>query len=220
MTKIKIKYCGLRTIEDVETAIEAQADSIGLVLVKKSPRCITPDEAMPLAKYAQSAGLVVVALFADNSADEVNHAIESFQPDVLQFHGSESAAFCEQFNWVYWKAVPMLAVEDYQVYMAQYPNATAFLLDAFGGQKTGGSGTSFHWFQFPELLKPKLILAGGIDVLNVADALMCTGAQYIDTSSGIESSPGVKSKTKMLALKKRVDAINSTNQNNNNNNKT
>ena len=208
MNVVKVKYCGLKTTADIQNAIEAQVDAIGLVLVKKSPRFISLDDAKKLADMAKQGGLKVVALFADNSDDEVIKAIESFQPDVLQFHGTESVQFCEQFNTPYWKAIPMLATDDYVGYINKYPSAEAFLLDAFGGQQSGGSGQSFNWFEFPQNLKSRLILAGGINEDNVIEALKATGACYIDTSSGIETSLGIKSKKKMLALMNLIKAIN------------
>jgi len=218
MNEISVKFCGLKTLDDVAAATEAQVDAIGLVFVKKSPRYISPEDAIELSIAAKQAGIVLVALFANNQTSTVEHVIQLIAPDVLQFHGNETAAFCEQFGRTYWKAVPMLEDLDYQTYMDRYPTAQAFLLDAFGGRHTGGSGRSFKWFQLPKNKTPKLILAGGIKAENVAAAIAATGAQFIDTSSGIESIPGVKSKTKMLALMAQIKAIN-LNQENNPNNK-
>ncbi|VAW44264.1 Phosphoribosylanthranilate isomerase [hydrothermal vent metagenome] len=208
---LKVKYCGLKTLDDVESAAEAQVDAIGLVFVENSPRYISPEDAIDLAAAAKHSGLLVVALFANHQAASVACVIQTIEPDVLQFHGNETVEFCEQFEHRYWKAIPMLETQNYQAYMAQYPKAEAFLLDAFGGQQAGGSGRSFKWFQFPEKLLPKLILAGGIHAENVTAAIAATGAQFIDTSSGIESTPGVKSKTKMLALVARVRTIDQPN---------
>lgn len=207
MKKIKVKYCGLKTRADVDAAIQAEVDAIGLVFVEQSPRYISPADAVELAAVAKQAGILVVALFADHDAAYVHHVIGLVKPDVLQFHGTESAAYCEQFNGRYWKAVPMLKTQDYQLYMQQYSQADAFLLDAFGGQQTGGSGQTFQWFKFPEALTSKLILAGGLNAENVSAAIAATDAQFIDTSSGIESSAGVKSRTKMLALMEVIQAI-------------
>ncbi len=216
MNKIKVKYCGLKTLDDVESAAAAQVDAIGLVFVENSPRYISPEDAIDLAAAAKQADLLVVALFANHQAASVASVIQTIEPDVLQFHGNETAEFCEQFEHRYWKAIPMLETQNYRAYMAQYPKAEAFLLDAFGGQQSGGSGRSFEWFQFPEKLISKLILAGGIHAENVTAATAATGAQFIDTSSGIESAPGVKSKTKMMALVDQIKAINLTPENNHN----
>jgi phosphoribosylanthranilate isomerase len=220
MNNIKVKYCGLTTLDDVVAAAEAKVDAIGLVFVKKSPRYINPDVAIEISKVAKQFGLSVVALFADHQIAEIEQIIRFIDPDILQFHGNETAEFCEQFNRKYWKAIPMLETNNIKSFLAQYQHAEAFLLDAYGGSQTGGSGESFKWFQFPEELISKLILAGGINADNVTSAISITGARFIDTSSGIEASPGVKSKAKMLALMERIEVINTNLNNNQNNNLT
>jgi len=101
----------------------------------------------------------------------------------------------------------MLETGDLQQYLAQYPSASAYLLDAFGGQQSGGSGQSYDWFHIPQELSQPLMLAGGIQAENVQQALKLTGAKYIDTSSGIESTPGVKSSEKMKALMQAIRAF-------------
>ncbi len=204
---IKIKYCGLKTLTDVANAAQAGVDSIGLVFVKNSQRFVMVETAKELIIAAKLAGLVTVALFANQTSAEVLRIVEKTDPDVLQFHGNETAIFCEQFERPYWKAIPMLADLDYISYMNNHPNASAFLLDAFGNQQSGGSGHSFEWFEFPEEVKGRLILAGGINAENVVEAIAETGAEYVDTSSGIETIPGVKSRNKMLHLAQKVKAI-------------
>ncbi len=204
---IKIKYCGLKTLGDVNDAIEAGVNAVGFVFVKSSQRFIECDLAASLIEVAKSAGLTTVALFADQDPDEVENIIKITNPDVLQFHGQERAKFCEQFLRPYWKAVPMLTGGKYTDAISSHPNADAYLLDAFGAEQTGGSGKTFEWFKFPAEWHSKLILAGGINEHNVEDAIMNTGTQYLDTSSGIESSPGVKSRFKMMSLAKKIKAI-------------
>lgn len=203
---IKIKYCGLRTLDDVNNAIEAGVNAVGFVFVKSSKRFIETEKAATLVKVIKAAGISAVALFVDQSKDEIDRVIELINPDVLQFHGSETAEFCEQFQRPYWKAVPMLSNTNFHDMIHNHPNAVAYVLDAFGAEQSGGSGKSFQWFKFPEGLRSKLILAGGINASNVNDAISNTGTQYLDTSSGIESSPGVKSRFKMIALAKIIKA--------------
>lgn len=196
----RIKLCGLRTADEVAAAIDCGVDAVGFVFVNKSPRYLTAEQAAPLVQQVQQAGLQAVGLFADHQADAVKQVVAQTQVDVLQFHGQESKAYCEQFDLRYWKAVPMLTVADPQAYMAQYPSAEAFLLDAYGGSQMGGSGKAFQWQPLPTMNNQTVILAGGINPHNVQQALCETGAHYIDTSSGIESAPGVKSAEKMKSL--------------------
>jgi len=200
----RIKYCGLKTEQDVLAAAESQVWAVGFVFVKQSKRYIEPQHAVALTALAKSRGLLTVALFADQHVEEVRGIQQLIKPDVLQFHGRETVAYCEQFGQSYWKAIPMLETADWQRYAQRYASADAWLLDAFGKQQSGGSGRPFEWFVIPEQLRDKVILAGGIDAGNVAEAMAQTGSQFIDTSSGIESTPGVKSKEKMLAMAARV----------------
>ncbi|MCB1581606.1 MAG: phosphoribosylanthranilate isomerase [Marinicella sp.] len=204
---IRIKYCGLTTSDDVKHAAEAGIDAVGFVFVEKSKRYIAPEQAKTLIQQAKHKGLLTVALFANQEASLVNKIIDLIEPQVLQFHGSETAEFCEQFDWPYWKAVPMKSDIDFLAYIAIHPRAEMFLLDAFGEQQCGGSGESFQWFEFPEALKSKLILAGGINEQNVEQAIKVTGAEFIDTSSGIEEIPGVKSKQKMIKLAAKIKSL-------------
>ena len=196
------------TAADVNQAIKVGVDAIGLVFVTKSPRYVEPEMAKTLISMAKEAGVLTVALFANQNSSEVVQIIAKCQPDILQFHGAETTAFCEQFKLKYWKAIPMLDVEDYVSYMHLFPSADAFLLDAFGTKQAGGSGKSFEWFKFPDAYKEKMILAGGIDIENVERAISATGTQYIDTSSGIEQARGVKSQFKMKALAQKIKRLN------------
>ena len=196
------------TEADVNQAIEVGVDAIGLVFVTKSPRYVEPEMAKRLICLAKNAGVLAVALFADQSNSEVAQIVELCQPDILQFHGAETAEFCEQFDQKYWKAIPMLDIVDCVSYMNQFATADAFLLDAFGTKQSGGSGKSFEWFKFPDAYKDKMILAGGIDIENVEQAVSATGTQYIDTSSGIEQTRGVKSHLKMKALANKIKHLN------------
>jgi len=190
---MKVKFCGLKNKSEIEYAAELGCYAVGFVLVPGSRREVSLKQAKSLIQYAQSLDLVAVALVADAEQESVLQVIEYNQPDVIQFHGQESAAFCRQFNYSYWKAVPMLSTSHWLEYAAQYKDADYLLLDAYGGAQSGGSGQTFKWFKLPIELRQRLILAGGLSVSNVAQAIDHTEAQFIDVSSGIEQTPGVKS---------------------------
>ncbi|KAA3650821.1 MAG: phosphoribosylanthranilate isomerase [Proteobacteria bacterium] len=190
---MKVKFCGLKTHADIDFAAELGCYAVGFVLVPGSRREISIKQAMSLIQYAQSSGLIAVALLADADRDFVLQVIAHSQPDIIQFHGHESADFCQQFNYPYWKAIPMLATNNWLDYVCQYNQAQQLLLDAYGCGQSGGSGQVFKWFTLPVEYRQKLILAGGLTVANVAQAIKQTGAEFIDVSSGIEQTPGVKS---------------------------
>lgn len=207
MNDIKVKFCGLRTIADLELSANLGVDAVGFVMVEKSPRFVTTEKTAELIQVAKELNLLTVVLFANNEKEFINNVINKCQPDILQFHGFESAAFCEQFNQSYWKAIPMLEQVDVDTYIKDHPKADAFLLDAFGHEQTGGSGEQFKWFKLQENWIDKVILAGGLDAENIAHAVAETGAQFLDISSGIEEIKGVKSNKKMTAFMENVKSI-------------
>lgn len=191
--KIKVKFCGLQQAEHIRLAKQLGVNAVGLVFVPKSPRFVNLEQAVELSKVARRP-MQLVALFANQDAELIEQVIEQVKPDILQFHGTETVQFCEQFAMPYWKAIPMLEnVNDWQQSALSYHKASAILLDAFGERQSGGSGEPFNWFKFPQDFPKQLILAGGVNQHNLSQAIEQTACDYIDLSSGIEVHRGVKS---------------------------
>lgn len=197
---MRIKICGLTTIEDVQAAALAGADALGFVFYSASKRSVSIAQAAQLVAamppFVQSVGL-----FVNPEADFVREVLREVPLDCLQFHGDESAAFCQSFSRRWIKAVPMrdLSLSQASAYCEKYPQADGFLFDAFGAKVSGGSGEVFDWKRIPKLDKP-VILAGGLSVENVADAVKQLRPWAIDVSSGVESAPARKSFAKMQAF--------------------
>lgn len=194
---MKVKFCGLKNKSEIHYAAELGCYAVGFVLVPGSRREINLAQAKELIQYAQNRDLMAVALVADADPKFVLQVIKHCRPDRIQFHGRESADFCQQFDFPYWKAVPMLSTNHWSDYLVQYKEADYLLLDAYGEGQSGGSGHSFKWFRFPSDARQRLILAGGLTAANVARAVQQTKAEFIDVSSGIEQTPGVKSQALM-----------------------
>ncbi|WP_179952031.1 phosphoribosylanthranilate isomerase [Marinicella rhabdoformis] len=201
---IKIKYCGLKQKEEVELASKLGIDAIGLVFVSKSPRYVTIEEgeklSLHLRNFSASKKPKVVALFVNPTAEYVAEVLARVKPDVLQFHGQETPEFCRQFNHTYWKAIAMLDNQPWVQSVNCYHDAEYCLLDSYQSGQLGGSGEAFDWFNFPVELRHRLILAGGLNIENINQAINQTQTQYLDVSSGIESSRGVKSPLLMKQL--------------------
>ncbi len=201
--RTRVKMCGITRLEDAHAAIAAGADALGFVFYPASKRFITAGDAATIARQLPPF-VQTVALFCNASLPEIQTILDLFTPDLLQFHGDENADFCELFNRPYLKAVAMEHANEltWQQYERDFPKAHGLLADAHGGDKTGGSGEVFDWCQLPprsERHKP-LILAGGISLDNVAQAIEKLIPFAIDVSSSIEISPGCKSYEKMAAL--------------------
>jgi phosphoribosylanthranilate isomerase len=197
--RVRVKFCGLTRVEDVRFATALGVDAIGLVFAPASPRHV---DIATAAELARAAGPFVarVGLFMDPTEAEVRHVLDGVEIDLLQFHGSESAAFCTGFGRRYLKAVPMGGGADPRDVTARHPAAAGFLLDGHRAGEPGGSGRAFDWQRIDAGVKAPLILAGGLDAGNVAHAIALARPYGVDVSSGIEASPGTKDHAKMHAF--------------------
>lgn len=195
MKKVRIKICGLTRAQDVRNAVTCGTDAIGFVLYGPSPRAVTAEQAAQLLKDVP-AFVTSVALFVDESPEEINRALSVCPFDLLQFHGDESPEFCRQFNRPYMKAIRVRSAQDIESAVQQYPDAKALLLDAYVENLPGGTGQAFDWRLIPQLSVP-WVLAGGLNSNNVADAINQVEPFAVDVSGGVEASKGIKDEQKM-----------------------
>lgn len=202
MVRTRVKICGLTRSEDVRFCVDSGADAIGLVFHAASPRFVSIDQAGPLLD-ACDPFVSTVGLFMDETEEWVNTVLDTCPLDLLQFHGQEDAAFCESFGRPYIKAVPMKGEMDVQHYMAQHPKARGFLLDSHALGEQGGSGKVFDWTTMPKHEKP-LIVAGGLNADNVAEAIRLTNPYAVDVSSGVERARGIKDHDKIKRFMQQV----------------
>ena len=203
--RTRIKFCGLTRAGDVRLASELGADAIGFVFAAGSPRHVRPQEAR-LMRNALAPLVDAVALFMDNSAEEVREAVKQVRPTLLQFHGAEDDAFCRGFGVPWIKAV---AMGDEQVpsttsLQSRYPGAAGFLFDGHAQGGAGGSGTAFDWRRLPAELNKPVLLAGGLNPDNVFEAITTVLPWGVDVSSGIESAPGIKDGERMRRFVEEV----------------
>ena len=194
--KIQAKICGITRLEDALSAVAYGADALGFVFFSGSKRFIQPENARRIVQnlppFVQTVGL-----FVNESAENVQKILATVPLTLLQFHGDESPAFCQQFHRPYLKAVRVQSTDDMLHAFARYPDARAILFDAYVDGEYGGTGHCFDWKMLPEKMAGHWILSGGLNPDNVAQALHETGALSVDVSSGVEESAGVKSPEKM-----------------------
>lgn len=191
--RTRIKICGITNIEDARHVAECGADSIGLVFHRNSPRFIDPSAAAEI-RDSLAAFVTVTALFMDESKEWIDQVIQQVRPDCLQFHGGETADFCEHWNFPYIKAISMGSVQNADAYAGTYPKAQGFLMDSNVAGRQGGSGDTFDWSKIPSTFHYPLILAGGLNPQNIASAVSQVHPWAVDVSSGVERSRGVKDK--------------------------
>lgn len=193
---VKIKICGLSTPETVEAAIDAGATHIGLNLYPQSPRYVTLERAAQLRELARGR-IAVVILLVDADPETTAHAIATVKPEVVQFHGSETPEWVgllrEKTGLKVWKALGVSDADALERSAAYVGKVDRVLFDAPATIMPGGTGRTFAW----DLLNGQRLatdwgLAGGLTPDNVAEAIRVTDAPLVDTSSGVESAPGVK----------------------------
>jgi phosphoribosylanthranilate isomerase len=204
--RIRVKICGITRIEDALSAASAGADAIGLVFYAPSPRAVTTEIARQILQEIP-AFVTTVGLFVDADASEVNRVLEQVELDCLQFHGNESADYCRQFGKPYIKAVRVQQDTNLDAIAQSHAEARALLLDTYVEHIAGGTGQSFDWQLVPEQCSKPIILAGGLGVDNVAEAITKTHPYAVDVSGGVEARKGIKDHEKIIAFIKEVNRV-------------
>lgn len=196
MIRTRVKFCGITRIEDAYQAAQLGADAIGLVFAPGSPRALAPGDAARIAA-ATRPFVARVGLFLDADADYIRAVCSVVALDALQFHGSEPREFCASFGLRYIKAIAMGDGDAFEPRAREYPDAAALLLDSHASGAQGGTGSRFDWTRVPRAYDTPIVLAGGLNPDNVAEAIVATRPYAVDVSSGIELRPGIKDSGKM-----------------------
>ena len=197
--KTAVKICGITRVEDALVAAGEGAHAIGLVFYKPSPRYLEPDAAAAIVR-ALPPFVTPVGLFVDATEQEVRSVAARSGVRLLQFHGSETAAFCERFDLPYMKAVRVSPEVDLLQYAHAFGSAKALLLDAFQEGLHGGTGAVFDWNLIPARLPLPVVLSGGLTPENVAEAIRRVRPCAVDVSSGVEAQKGIKDAQKIAAF--------------------
>jgi len=194
----RIKICGITRIEDAKAASKLGVDALGFVFYDKSPRYIEPEKATAIIRQLPDS-VSAVGLFVNPTQQQIDGVLKNCPLDIIQLHGDESADFCRAQTLPVMKAIAVSCTDDLQ-------RANAYdcpvLLDA----KTpagvfGGAGKAFDWSLLYGFTHPfPLILAGGLNPENVAEAMAVRQWFAVDVSSGVETSPGLKDAGKMQAF--------------------
>ncbi|MDI1353162.1 MAG: phosphoribosylanthranilate isomerase [bacterium] len=203
---IKIKMCGMTRSEDVAYAIGLGVHAIGLIFYKKSARSITITKAHQLVKDIPPF-ISPVAVFVNPESELVQQIINELPIHLLQFHGDETPEFCNQFGLPYIKAIHPETTVDIEEGISKFNTAQALLLDSQSTSSRGGSGLTFDWRIIPKNTQKPLILAGGLNELNIADAINSCRPYAVDVCSGIEMEPGIKDHSKMTHFIKALEYI-------------
>lgn len=203
---VQVKICGITRVEDALMAQRAGADALGLVMYSKSSRYVDMQQAIALREAIATDTLCVV-LLVNADKEYVKQVIAEVKPDLIQFHGDESADFCQQFDFPFIRALRMRDDLNIAAEARAYYNAYGLLFDAWNPDQYGGTGEQFDWQRLPTERDFHLILAGGLNPHNVAEAVATAGPDMVDVSGGVESSPGIKDAQKVQAFINNARAV-------------
>ncbi len=204
MAETLVKICGLKTPETLASAVGAGASHVGFVHFAKSPRHLALADGAALRRLVPP-HVKAVLLLVNPAPDVLAEAIRTVAPDVVQFHGSETpdalARFRSETGIEAWRALAVGDASDLAEAARFRGAADRVLLDAPASSLPGGNGTAFDWSLLAGWQAPLAWgLAGGLTPANVAEAIRLTRAPLVDTSSGVESAPGIKDVDKIAAF--------------------
>ncbi|MGN0961986.1 MAG: phosphoribosylanthranilate isomerase [Clostridia bacterium] len=198
----KIKLCGLRRPEDIETANKLKPEYIGFVFFPKSKRYVSEETAKKLKKQLNS-HIRTVGVFVNERPEVIAGLAEKQIIDMIQLHGGETEETIRQLRAL--TSCPIIKAfsigKETDIDAARNSTADYVLLD----HGKGGTGTAFNWALAKKLHRP-CFLAGGLNLHNIHDALNCLSPFAVDVSSGIETD-GVKDPEKMKAFVSAVREI-------------
>jgi phosphoribosylanthranilate isomerase len=204
--RVRVKICGITRLEDAEAAVGLGADAIGFILWPKSPRVISLDEAARIAN-ALPPFVTRVGVFVNPSLNEAREAVDRVGLDAVQLHGDETPAAFRALPVRCLKVATLEADDDIRA-VAAWPADVMPLVDAADRERRGGTGRVANWTRAAQVsfVRP-IVLSGGLTADNVSQAIAATRPWAVDVSSGVETSPGVKSVERMEKFFAAVAAV-------------
>jgi phosphoribosylanthranilate isomerase len=214
MSRIRIKFCGLMNPDDAEHAAALGA-TYGGVILTESTRRVDSDRAREVFDGAPS--LKRVGVVGNDAIARILHLADEVELNVLQLHGTFSSEdysqLRQEFEGELWGVVGIDHTTQRipEIWKSIADSVDALLLDTSVRGKSGGTGKVFDWNALQEEVASisreiPIVLAGGLNPDNVALAIATLNPAVVDVSSGVESSPGVKSHDRMTAFARAVSS--------------
>jgi phosphoribosylanthranilate isomerase len=197
---VRVKICGLTNVRDAVAAVDAGAAALGFMFFDQSKRHISSSAAAAIITELPPF-VSKVGVFVNATEEVIRRAIAETGIDTLQLHGEEPPEFCARFApFKVMKAFRMRERNSLQECLKYREHA--WLLDSYVDGAQGGTGVAFDWDLAAEATKLSrmVVLAGGLKVENVADAVRRVRPYAVDVSSGVESQPGRKDHEKLRAF--------------------
>lgn len=191
---MRIKICGITRLEDAEEAVRLGAWAIGLIHHTESPRFCPRPAAVEIGA-ALKRRCEVAGVFVNASLEEIEHAVEDEELTLVQLHGSEGPAFCDEVaRRTGARVIKAFRVRSSaEIRAAEAYRVSYHLMDTYRPGKPGGTGESFDWeYLSGRRSKVPMLLAGGLTPDNVGEAVRVAQPWGLDVAGGVESEPGVK----------------------------
>ena len=197
MRHFKIKVCGLTRPRDAETAAGLGADLAGMIFYRRSPRFVSLIKAASIVK-ALPPTVHRVGVFVDDPVDRIVSVVTRLELDFVQLHRPCRSSDLKRIRGAGARIIRVAHIEKKRDYLKILRNKTDLvMLDNRSAERPGGTGVPFDWSLQPPRRIPNLVLAGGINRDNLSEGLRIFEPLVIDVNSGVESRPGIKSKTRL-----------------------
>jgi phosphoribosylanthranilate isomerase len=196
---LRVKVCGITTVDDATLAVDLGASAIGLVFWPDSPRYVDASRAREIA-LALPTFVTTVGVFVDQGVEEVTSIADTVGLGAIQLHGNEQPA---DYTTARRRLIKAVAVRNGSAAAAAaaVPPFATLLLDAHDPIRRGGTGQRIDWTLAAAIARTRpTILSGGLNAENVAEAVERVAPYAIDVSSGVESSPGRKDVARLRAF--------------------
>lgn len=190
---VQVKICGITNLDDAVGAVEAGADALGFNFYRRSPRYIRPEDARRIIEQLPESVLTVGVFVNEAEPEIVARIAGEAKLKAVQLHGDEAPAYARALkNFFVIKALRVS--EDFVPENVKEYETEAILLDSFDRKERGGTGRTFDWAVARRVreLVPRLYLAGGLSLENVAEAIEKVRPYAVDACSRLETAPGRK----------------------------
>ena len=211
---IKVKICGITSMEDARVAVDAGADALGFIFVEKTPRYVEPRAAAAIIAHLPPF-VTAVGIFWDHPAAHVKAVAAEARLGALQFHGEEKPEDLAAYDLPVIKTIklppastieglPEFRIAEGMQVLSFSKVAVAVLLDTAVRWSEGEAREPLEWRHAARIVathgsrpRPKVILSGGLTPENVAQAIAIVKPYGVDVVSGVEARPGVKDPDKV-----------------------
>jgi phosphoribosylanthranilate isomerase len=184
-----LKVCGITRLTDALHATAHGATALGFIFWPRSPRYVTPERAAEIIAELPLT-ITTVGVFVNEPIESIGRIVRTSGVTTVQLHGDEPPAYGDALSWPLLRSVTL---DDVDQAAAAWREGTTLLLDAADPVRRGGTGAVIDWKRAAAAARAhRIVLAGGLTPLNVAEAIAAVQPFGVDVSSGVEAAPGVK----------------------------